>query len=116
MASLAVIDPEHVVNNPDLGAGVMFGVYREDAPGPDDQMVDILGSCTDRNRVPDEPLRAQFREHPPDLDLAERTLVPGPRIVMKNDALRSPQRGISGLRLGLNLKTPQRNGITCLAR
>jgi hypothetical protein len=35
---------------------------------------------------------------------------------MKDDALRSPQQGISGFRLGLNLKTLQRNGIASRAR
>lgn len=116
MAGLAVADPEHVVDNPDLGAGVMLGVDREDTPGTDNQMVDVLSSRPDRNRVPDKPLRAQFGEHPSDLDLAERTLVPRPSIVMKDDSLRSPQRRILGFRLGLNLQTLQRNGIASLAR
>jgi len=106
-----VVEAEHVIADPDGGAGVVLGVDGEDAARADDQVVDILRVGADRDRVPDEPLRPESVEQAADLDLAQSTLEPRPGVRVKARARGRRKRRVRALRFRLYLETLRRDGI-----
>jgi hypothetical protein len=80
VGGVRVVDPQHVVTDPDGRSTMVLRVNREYPAGSDYEMVNVLRVGADRYGVTDEPFGAQRGKHPPDLNLTQCARVPRPRL------------------------------------
>jgi hypothetical protein len=101
---IRIVHPQYVVTHPDGCAPMVLRIDRKYPPWSDDEVIDILRSFPDRNRVSHKPFGAQRGKKPANLDFAQGTGVPGPGIGVQGDSGSGTQRRIATLGLRLHLK------------